>query len=223
MIEFQHHFFSKSRQKQNSILFTIIILLVLCISVVGLLIYFLSAPILFIFIPILFLVFAPFIDVPQGVKTGQLIYLSPFLLHTKEKNNKIELHGGTLFDYYFMLDPSHNALERKQLILKNYVIGLLNLIDKFRERKEPLEIEATTYFIGENTAKKFGFQNKRINLLQKIILIFNYIPLLISNSIANKGFTLPKLSKARTIRSNTNELIDKEELILKYYERVFGE
>lgn len=195
----------------------------MCISVVGLLIYFLSAPILFIFIPILFLVFAPFIDVPQGVKTGQLIYLSPFLLHTKEKNNKIELHGGTLFDYYFILDPSHNERERKQLILKNYVIGLLNLIDKFRERKEPLEIEATTYFIGENTAKKFEFQNKRINLLQKIILIFNYIPLLISNSIANKSFTLPKLSKARTIRSNTNELIDKEELILKYYERVFGE
>ena len=187
----------------------------------SLLIDFLNAPIFFILIPLLFLVFAQFIDVPQGVKSGQLNYLSPFLLHTKVKNDKIELHGGTLFDYYFMLDPQLNARERKQMILKNYVIGLLNLIDKFRERKEPLEIEATTYFIGENTAKKFGFRDKRTNLTQKIILIFNFFPLLISNSMVNKGLTFPKLSKARTIKSNTNELKDREELILKYYERVF--
>ena len=131
MIEFQHPFFTKSPQKQKTFLFSVIILLAISILVLVFLIQLLNAPIFFIFIPLLFLVFASFIDVPQGVKSGQLTYLSPFLLHTKIKRNKIDLHGGTLFDYYFVLDTQLNARQRKQLILKNYIIGLLNLIEKF--------------------------------------------------------------------------------------------
>ena len=61
-------------------------------------------------------VFAPFVDVPGGVKAGSLIYYSPLLIGEKVKNQRLVLHGGSLFDYYFVLDRTANAQQRRKSI-----------------------------------------------------------------------------------------------------------
>ena len=77
----------------------------LLILLIGLIIIILSPKLGFlIIVPIsmMILIIAPFFDVPSLIENGQLKYYSLFLLAEQEKDGIITIHGGTLFDYYFV-------------------------------------------------------------------------------------------------------------------------
>ncbi|PRX40784.1 hypothetical protein [Salegentibacter salegens] len=135
--------------------------------------------------PLILSVLAPFIDTPQGKKQGKLIYYSPLFITEKEKNGKIIIHGGTLFDYYYVIDKNWKAKQRIRYILRQYILGLIKLTESYNE-KEAAEItlEGTSYILNDRTAEKLGFRRKRTDLLQQIIITYNYLQILLANSIA---------------------------------------
>ncbi|APG61379.1 hypothetical protein LPB144_05085 [Christiangramia salexigens] len=203
-----HKYYLKSKKEKRKFHFQLasytLLFLILIFSIsyyYGL--YFLP----FISIWLTLMILAPFIDVPTLVKKEKINYYSQLLLAENQKNNSITIHGGTLFDYYFIFDNRSNGPERKKFILQQYLEGLLNLIKEHEKTSDKnLNIKGTTYIINENTGKKLGFKSNKPDFVQMIILILNYPNLLLTKSIANNKLSFPNLTNIRTYEASLDEL-----------------
>ncbi|WP_299009380.1 hypothetical protein [uncultured Tenacibaculum sp.] len=157
-------------------------------------------------------VIAPFFDMPSLKKSGKMIYYSSLFITEKPKDGLIKIHGGTLFDYYFVIDKKMNGKQRTNFIIQKYLDGLLHLMEEYKNDKK-MKIRGTSYIINKKTAEKIGFEIVETDILQKIILICNYCNILISNSIAKKKLSFPKLNKTKTFEANVSQLLKRKEYI----------
>lgn len=165
-------------------------------------------------------VFASFIDVPTGRKKGQIIYYSPLLLSSAKKNNTINLHGGTLFDYYYTLSIEKSESRNKKAILYSYMEGLLNLLDHFTEQENDLKIKANAYFINPHTAARLGFKKVPTKSSQKIIMLLNYLPITISYSIAIGKLSFPNIFSLKSYECQLADLRKNEDTLELMFERI---
>lgn len=100
-----HRFYNKNKKEQNRILITVaicslsILLLSIIISIYS------GIYLIGIFIVAITLsIIAPFFDMPTMKKSGKMIYYSSLFITEKPKNGIIKIYGGTLFDYYFVIE-----------------------------------------------------------------------------------------------------------------------
>ncbi len=173
-------------------------------------------PLLFFIIPIIISLIAPFFDVPSLVEKQKIKYHSLFLLAEKESNGVIKIHGGTLFDYYFVLNKNMSGKDRTKFIILEYVKGVMNLTENIDEE---LIIEGTSYIINERTAEKIGLKKIKTNGFQKLILTYNYFNLMLSIYLAKKRIEFPNLTKVNTYQAKIKNIKKNEpfikQLILK--------
>ncbi|SMG43432.1 hypothetical protein SAMN05661096_03026 [Marivirga sericea] len=165
-------------------------------------------------------IFASFIDVPTARNTGNIVYYSPLLLASAVKDHKIQLHGGTLFDYYYTLSLHKSEKRNKKAILYSYMEGLINLLDHFDQKHDDIMIEANAYFINPHTAEKLGFKKVRTKTLQKVIMIFNYLPITISYSIALGELNFPNILSLKSYESTIGELRMNRPYLENIFERI---
>ncbi len=211
----RHQFYQKTASEQKRILWTTGTFLLFVCSLILVTSYLSKFYLLGCLIPILFLTAAPFIDLPMGKKSGKFIYYSPLFITEPKKNNKIVVHGGTLFDYLYTITPDLEGRERTKFVLYGYLLGLINLISEYEKRDQAdLQIRGTSYIINEQTASRFGLQPVQTDFLQFLILVLNYIPITISYSFIKQRLHFPKISKIKTYEGELSELIrNKEKLI----------
>ncbi len=149
---------------------------------------------------------------PSLKKSGKLIYYSPLFIAETPKNGFIKIHGGTLFDYYFVIDITMNGKQRTDFIIQQYLDGLLYLIETY-EKDPTMTIRGTSYILNKRTAEKMRFKIVETEVLQKIILIYNYFNILISTSIAKNKLAFPKLNNIKTFEANVSQLLKRKEYI----------
>ena len=205
-----HKFYTKGKKEQNKTLFlisigslTIIILSIIVSILTGLFLI----PV--IAIPVTLSIIAPFLDMPSLKSSGRIIYFSPLFIAEQPREGTIHVHGGTLFDYVFVIDRALNGRQRTEFILQQYLSGLLNLMEKYKDEKQ-LKIRGTSYIINERTAQKLGFKTVPTNLFQRFILGYNYFNILISNSIAKNKVSFPKLSNTKTFEAKIIYLLERK-------------
>lgn len=175
----------------------------------------------FIMIPIALSIAAPFIDVPALKKSDKLRYFSPLFVAEKPKDGIMKIHGGSLFDYYFVLDKMMNGKERIDFILLQFIEGLLELIEVYEEKElENLTVRGTSYIINRRTAERFGFEVVQTDILQRFILTFNYFNILISYSLAKRKLSFPKISSTITFEAKLDTLAERKELLLELRNRM---
>jgi len=210
-----HKFYLKSNKEQNliqikiGILALFLNLIVLALSIFSGL-YFLA----FLSLIITLSIIAPFFDIPALKKKGKLIYYSSLFIAEKEKNGTIITHGGSLFDYVFVIDKKLNGKQRTNFILQKYLEGILNLMDVCeKNHNTSVKIKGTTYILNDRTANKIGLKIIKTDFIQKLILIYNYANVFISNSIAKRKISFPRMNNIKTFESELNELIDRKEFI----------
>ena len=143
-----------------------------------------------------------------------MVYYSPLFISEKPKNGLLKIHGGTLFDYFFVVDKKMNGKRRTNYIIQQYLNGLLFLIEDYKNN-ERMKIRGTSYIINKKTAERFGFKIIETDILQKFILTFNYFNILISNSIAKNRLSFPNLNKTITFEAEIGQLIERKEYIQK--------
>ncbi|MEQ8303899.1 MAG: hypothetical protein RIB47_10945 [Cyclobacteriaceae bacterium] len=218
----KHRFYMKSKKERNKIqlligFFALItILTALFISwITGL--YLFSILIFSITLSII----APFFDTPSLKKSGDLIYYSPLFLSEKPKNGVIKIHGGTLFDYVFVIDRNMNGKQRTNFIIQQYLESLLNLIKKNETSSaENIKIRGTSYIVNDRTAQRIGFEVVKTDYLQKIILVYNYFNILLSYSIAKGKLSFPKLKETKTFEIKLNDLVERKDFIWNLNEKL---
>ncbi|MBN7816973.1 hypothetical protein [Algoriphagus pacificus] len=210
-MKLNHGFYLKSNKEQVWIQVKIGIVSILLLLLVFLICWKTSFFLpLIICIPITISIIAPFFDVPALKRTGDLVYYSPLFLAEKTKKGKMIIHGGTLFDYVFVIDRKMNGRKRMNFILQQYLEGLDHMINHLeKEEIEKLTIRGSSYIMNERTAQKLGFQVVQTDFLQKCILVYNYFNLLFSYSLAKGKWTWPKLGDTKTFEAKLDELIER--------------
>ncbi|PNW29075.1 hypothetical protein [Formosa algae] len=203
-----HRFYAKTEKKQNQLVLKVGLGALIVIILSFVLAWYLGVYIIgFLVFWIVLSIIAPFFDTPSLKKSGNIIYHSPLFLSEKPKNGVVVIHGGTLFDYIFVLENQMNGSERTKLILQQYLEGLLNFINYCEsENVELLKIRGTSYIINENTATRIGFKIEKTDAVQKLILAFNYFNLLVSASVAKNKLTFPNLNETKTFEATLNTL-----------------
>jgi hypothetical protein len=213
-----HKFYNKSKKDQNRFQFvlalsSLVVLTLLIPVVVYVEFYFIGA----LFVAILLSIIAPFFDMPSLKKSGKMQYYSSLFIAESPKNNIIKIHGGTLFDYYFVIDWNMTGKQRTNYIIRQYLIGLLSLIET-HENNPSMKIQGTSYVINKRTAQKIGFQVIETNVLQKVILSYNYFNILISNSLAKNKLAFPKISNTKSFEAEISQLNKRKDYIKKLVE-----
>jgi len=210
-----HPFYLKSSKEQRRIQLKIAIV-ALFIYLIVLLMSFFSGLYMLLFLSIIITIsiIAPFFDIPSLKESGKLIYFSSLFVAEKENNRVVKIHGGSLFDYVFVIDKTLNGKQRTNFIVQKYLEGILNLIENYEKKGDTsVVIKGTSYILNERTAEKLGLKILKTYAVQKFILIFNYANILISNSIAKRKISFPKLKEIKTFESSIEELIKRKEYI----------
>jgi hypothetical protein len=217
----KHRFFQKSESEQRKILFFLGGLLFLFCVFIVLAAYFTGFYILGALIPVAILIAAPFFDLPSGKKNGTFIYYSPFLITEPKKDGLVVFHGGTLFDYYFTLRPDLEGRQRTRFVLYGFVLGFLRFITEHeKSASENVRIRGTSYIINQRTASRLGLRPVKKDFLQIIILLFNYIPITLSNSFLKQEISFPKLSNVQTYEATFAKLSDHKDELLRLKRRL---
>jgi len=205
----ENTFFQLSSKQQGLFQLKLAALFIVFNIFVGGILFFLGIPFLIFFVVAFSIsVFAPFVDVPGGVKAGNLMYYSPLLIGEKIRNHCLVLHSGSLFDYYFVLNKEHSAIERKKQVFSAYVDGLLNLIEQFENKQSTnISIKATSYILNPRTANKIGLKQVETDIIQRFILYFNIINLTCALSFLNKKFTWANMQNIYTYQGELDSLI----------------
>lgn len=215
-----HRYYILPQRDQKRKLWSFIFNLMIIFAVIVFMAWSTKVWILLILIQPILSVFAPFIDVPIGRNKGNIIYFSPLLLSSSVKNNSIQLHGGTLFDYYYTLSIEKSESRNKKAILYSYMEGLLNLLDSFGENNEDLKIKANAYFINPHTASRLGFKKVHTKSFQKIIMFFNYLPITISYSIAMGKLSFPNILSLKSYECRLADLRKNRHHLESMFDRI---
>jgi len=212
-VKLSHQFYNKSKSQKRVYYLKIVLAILLAVGTVAALAIISKIYLIVIFAPFIILLFAPFLDTPKGITSGTLQYQSPLLI-TQDTKKKIIIHGGTLFDYYFVLHNQFSKSSRKKIVIIGYLRGLLNLIAAYEmKRIDDRPIEGTSYIINQRTAEKIGLSPTTTNAAQYLILILNYLVLMISYSYVNGKLSFPKLSEIKTYKSSISNLAERKQFI----------
>jgi hypothetical protein len=201
-----HRYYILPKRDQKRKLWSFIFNLLIIIAVIAFMAWSTNLWIILILIQPVISIYASFIDVPTGRKKGQIIYYSPLLLSSALKHNKIQLHGGTLFDYYYTLSMHKSESRNKKAILYSYMEGLINMLDSYGGEYDDVNIEANAYFINPHTAEKLGFKKVKTKNFQKLIMLLNYVPITISYSIAMGHLSFPNIFSLKSYECKMGDL-----------------
>ena len=216
-----HRFFQKSESDQRKVLILLGGLLFLFCVIVVVVAHLTGFYLLGALIPIAILIAAPFFDLPSGKKNGSFIYYSPFLITEPKKDGLVVFHGGTLFDYYYAIPPELKGHERTRFVLYGYVMGFTRFISEHENEKTgDLKIKGTSYIINPRTASRFGLQPVQKDFSQVLILLFNYIPIMLSNSFLKQKLSFPILSNVQTYEGNFEQLAAQKDELLRLKHRL---
>ena len=135
------------------------------------------------------------------------MYHSLLFLTEKPQNGLVKIHGGTLFDYAFVLERKMSSNQRTNLILQQYLQGLLHFLEDCDNKSlDHLTLRGTSYVLRKRTLEKIGFSTVRPDWVQYLILTYNYFNLAIALSMAKNKLAFPNLRNTRTFEADINQL-----------------
>lgn len=164
-------------------------------------------PACILFFPFVF-VFSQLVDVPSQVLSGKISqFSSVFLVETYHKEKRV-LHTANLFNVWVEKKRLKIQKYPKRWILKETIKGIIAFIEELeKEPKRIFTVEGTTYFVGQRTLKKLGFNTSSPTFFQRIILFLNLTPLMVTNFLIVRKWQLPPLKNTVAFSCSSERLI----------------
>ena len=211
MLEKPHLFYQWSVKKQLAFVGTIVLFLVVifAMSLYGSIAHqqFWTG----IFIPLIVLTLAPFVDLPLGVKNGKFSYYAPLFILEKRKDQLV-MHGGTLFDYFFVFNWSDRGRAAQNKSMHSLLKGCIALADAYQG--QAVTFTGTSYFFNEKTAQRMGFTVQPPPYNERFILYLNYIGITAMHSFVNNRLSFPNMSTILSVQITAEQLnANKDQMI----------
>jgi hypothetical protein len=172
---------------------------------------------IFLVAPLLMLLMTPLLRVVGAYK-----YYSPLFLVFGEKKDRLEIHSGPSIDYLLHLRGITPGPELKRTVLAFYLQGLLNIADKVAEAEDPaaVEIVGTSYFFSDRSVERMGFEVSSGGWFHRLNLMFNFLELLLLNSLTAGKVDFPNVLKVKKARMTGAQLLEHRPYIQRLYERM---
>jgi hypothetical protein len=130
--------------------------------------------------------------------TGVLRYCSPYLIVTRSRRDRIDLHGATPFDYILLFRWRDRGRHAVRCILLWYVDGLVALVREIEGGRFPpgTTVSATSYIFSAATARRYGFT---VDDVPRFACggFLTYPTQLLTYSFARGRWALPPVHRAR--------------------------
>lgn len=171
---------------------------------------------LYIILFILVLRLARFASTPLLRKVNFYKYYSEMFFLVPLLPNVYEIHLGTSWDFFKQKTLSHKTT------LNYLVAGLVNLCNAIEkgEIRNNLKLKGNTYYLNPETASRFGFKSRNMNLLEMIMFSLNYIELCILYSVSNKKFSLVPVKNIKIIFCTAEDLLKYKSKYVSYFQRM---
>lgn len=113
---------------------------------------------LVLFLPI-WMLLSLFSLAPLFRLTGVLRYYSPYLIVSRARRDRFDLHGATPFDYLLLFRWRDRGRPAVRCILLWYIDGLVALAREMEGGGFPVgtTVSATSYIFSAGTARRYGF------------------------------------------------------------------
>jgi len=147
------------------------------------------------------------------IKKFKLVRVYNPLFFIREKRNCIEIHLGFARDLIFF-----DSISRKK-ILTYLASGLIQFIEDLETQKVNTKkvIQGNPYFLKTTSFSEFGFLERKLNFIEKLRFVLNYLELCFLNSIMKKKPVLVKIDRLRIVFTNAQNLIRYKEKIQLVY------
>lgn len=158
-----------------------------------------------------------FTSTPFHRLQGTYKYYSPMLLVFMPSNEKYDIHSGTSFDYLFVMWGTPAGKPFRNKLLSHYLEGLLKIIEEIELGAIPKSVlvRGSSYFFGERTAKRFGFEIKETGKEEKSNFLFLYFDLTWMYSLSQGKLAFPKLSEIKTAEISGEDLCKQKDKLLR--------
>lgn len=155
---------------------------------------------------------AHFAMTPFLTLIGVYKYYSPMLLVYKPSQAKYDIHSGTSFDYLMVLKWKDRGLQARKLIWCYFLQGFVRIAEEIEAGKlsPNVQVEGTSYFFSEQTAKRLGFTLMAPSPTYRFNLIINFVDLTWMYSFAQGKLAFPKILKARKAVINGQHLLEQK-------------
>lgn len=211
-----NNFYKMNEKVQWSIGILMILILLICVSA-SLLIdnQFLRLSMIFIMVP-----FYLFFSTPILTLTKKYNYVSPMLMYIKKKDETLELHSGTSFDYLFLMKNIRPGIYWRNIMLQYYLNGLSKIVEKIKngEIKKDSKIKGTSHFMANSIIKKIGFTIVDPEPIDKIGFFMDYLDLVWMNSLSKGKIYFPKFSNFKKAEISGEQLLNAEGKLNQYQE-----
>lgn len=159
---------------------------------------------------------ARFVSTPIFRKIGLYKYYSDMFFLVPILPNVCEIHLGTSWDFFRQKTISHKATLN---YLASGLVNLCNAVEKGKVKRK-MKLKGNTYYINAETAAKFGFKSRNMNIFEIIMFSLNYLELCTLYSISNKKLSLVPVKNIKIIFCNAEDLLKYKSKYLYYLERM---
>lgn len=161
---------------------------------------------------------AHFAMTPFLTLIGVYKYYSPMLLVYKPSQVKYDIHSGTSFDYLMVMKWKDSGLKARRLIWCHFLQGFVRIAEEIEAGKlsPNVQIEGTSYFFSEQTAKRLGFTLTTPSPAYRFNLLINFVDLIWMYSFAQGKLAFPQVLKARKAVISGQHLLEQK----AYYEQL---
>jgi hypothetical protein len=142
------------------------------------------------------------ITTPLFKLMGVYAYYSPMMFTVPFGPRTLELHVGTSWDFF-----QQNNLTEQQII-HHLARGLLGLLDAADNGLVPMtmKLRGTVYYFRTDTLRRFGFRSRRMNPVETLIFLLNWLELCILHSLMKRRIALVSLSSVRVVNATIEEI-----------------
>ncbi len=154
--------------------------------------------------------FIRYLSTPLLKKIGFYKYYSPLFCTMPFFNGHLDIHLGTSWDFFKFrkINP--------RTILLYLAEGLYNLSIAIKTGKVDGQkiLRGNIFYLKSTTFEKFGFTSRKLNLVEYILFVQNYIELCILKSISTGKLRLVSFKNVSIVTCKASELP-------KYSEKIF--
>lgn len=147
---------------------------------------------------------------------GYYQYYAPMFFLMPFTPRYFEIHLGTSWDFFM---NNTNSLKDT---MSNIALGLFKLSEDIEKGKYDKRawFKGNTYYLKESTVKNFGFRSRKLNLIENVLFMMNYIELTVLISLSKRRFMLAPIKNLQIIEISAEELVARKNVYLNLFRRL---
>ncbi len=159
-----------------------------------------------------------YLSTPLLKRLGFYKYYSPMFCTMPFFNNHLDIHLGTSWDFFKPYKLNSRII---LLYLAEGLYSLSSAIERGEIDSQKI-LRGNVYYLNTSTFEKFGFRSRKLNLLEFVLFLMNYVELCILQSVSSGKVSVVSFKNLSILTCKAGDLpayTGKLESLIKHLKR----